>query len=352
MICYPQSLVTSRNSRFIVGLLLQLFWAASAAAGETNPKREMAPRPALSGNSLFALVQQKAPPGEYLFQQASDGFSAVNTPNRLHVRFSQNGVSLRQWDAANKVAKGELLSLNFAAFGRTGALREMPKASPLLRGERVEFLRPGLTEWYRNTGKGFEQGFDVPVRPDGEGELCVLLQTDAAVEQMGENAIQLLAGQRKLSFTDLVVTDARGQGLNARLEVQGGAAIKICVDDRDATYPIVIDPTLGDAYWSKLFTDPGMPASVNAIALDSAGNVYVGGTFVTTMGNVAVPCVAKWDGFVWTPVGAGPGYQVLALAVDSAGNLYAGGDNIKKWDGSGWSLEPILISKKSRYPQE
>jgi len=106
--------------------------------------------------------------------------------------------------------------------------------------------------------------------------------------------------------------------------------------------------------WSALGTGAnvgvigsGGYAAVNALAVDGT-NLYVGGYF-TTAGGVAVSNIAKWDGTTWSALGSGINGGVSALAVDGAGNLYVGGsftfydadtvkvNNIAKWDGTKWS---------------
>ncbi len=100
--------------------------------------------------------------------------------------------------------------------------------------------------------------------------------------------------------------------------------------------------------WSALGS--GMDDSVYALATDSSGNLYAGGYF-TTAGGETANCIAKWDGSSWSVLGSGmygtTDYWVNALKVDSSGNLYAGGsfttaggttvNGIAKWDGSSWT---------------
>ncbi len=100
----------------------------------------------------------------------------------------------------------------------------------------------------------------------------------------------------------------------------------------------------------------GMSAGVSALVVDRNGNLYAGGTFTQT-GELTVNHVAKWNGSVWSALGAGVccgsinkgGFdltEVSALAVDHNGNLYVGGDfrqagdinamNVAMWNGSNW----------------
>jgi hypothetical protein len=104
-----------------------------------------------------------------------------------------------------------------------------------------------------------------------------------------------------------------------------------------------------DACWEYGFHYPGVEGRVNALAKDSAGNIYVGGE-IYRAGGIVVDNIAKWDGMTWTSLGgisiSSGTASVNALAVDGSGNVYAGGDfdmagttpanSIAKWNGSSW----------------
>ena len=90
----------------------------------------------------------------------------------------------------------------------------------------------------------------------------------------------------------------------------------------------------------------GFNSTCLGIAVDSNDNVYAGGTFSTAGGNAANR-IAKWDGITWSALGLGLNNTCSAIAIDSNDNVYAGGSftfaggifalGIAKWDGIIWS---------------
>lgn len=90
----------------------------------------------------------------------------------------------------------------------------------------------------------------------------------------------------------------------------------------------------------------GCNNTINALAFDSAGNLYIGGTF-TDWGDANGDGIVKWDGSSLSSLGTGLNNTVSDIKIDNFGNVYvcgsftsvAGGatNYIAKWDGSAWS---------------
>src|SRR5438105_9121405 len=74
-----------------------------------------------------------------------------------------------------------------------------------------------------------------------------------------------------------------------------------------------------DANWLSMGGIPGANGRVYATAVDSSGNLYIGGDF-TVVGNVSANHIAKWNGSSWSALGSGMNGTVYALAV-SGSNL-------------------------------
>jgi hypothetical protein len=246
----------------------------------------------------------------------------------------------------------------------------VPQGTVTVTGQTVRFMRTGLVEEYSVSLDGVRQDFVVAQKPAGDGELQVQLTvTGARVEPAAYGARLVLEKfGRKIAYSRLHATDAKGKELPARIEVTCRAAsplpgamesematgahgglcptLSIFVNDTGAVYPVRIDPTFSDANWVSMNPNiPGTDGGVSAATVDGSGNLYIGGIFKAA-GNVVANNVAKWDGSTWSSLGSGLNSNVNALAV-SGGTLYAGGQftmaggnaatNIAQWNGSIWS---------------
>ena len=88
----------------------------------------------------------------------------------------------------------------------------------------------------------------------------------------------------------------------------------------------------------------GMSGGVNALEVDSAGNVYAGGSFKYANNadgtSIEVNNIAKWNTALstWEPMASGLSGPIRAVKVSSSGIYATGGPNfISKWNGSSWS---------------
>ena len=190
-------------------------------------------------------------------------YRAENTAHGIVADFSPEGIRVSSLGGADWT-----WGMVLAGYGRRGAVRSVSDAQLSVSGNRAAYAyAEGITAWYVNGPLGLQQGLTVARRPagsSGQGELevrlalhgDVVIQADAS----GRSAtLRQRSGLRRQRYAGLYVYDSAGRMLSARLAAVV-SGLSILVDDRDAQYPITIDPfiqtaklTASDgAAWDKL----------------------------------------------------------------------------------------------------
>jgi hypothetical protein len=164
----------------------------------------------------------------------------------------------------------------------------------------------GIAEWWVNSPDRTEQWFRINNRPSAAGSLrlTIGLDTTAEVSQSGNQLMFTTADNTRISYDRLKVWDSQGQELPSHMElVAEQSVLALVVDDRQASYPITIDPSFSqenylkptvvdqyDRFGTSLAIDDdtlviGMPADASAATVingdssdnsaPNAGSVYV-----------------------------------------------------------------------------
>jgi hypothetical protein len=171
-------------------------------------------------------------------------------------------------------------SLSLTAAGRRGGAIAVAPATLRPDGARIDYDRDGISEWYVNDARGLEQAFRIAT-PPGDGrerredvvlELALGGTLSAYPTEDGQAIdFRTASGARAVSYADLVVTDAAGRPLPSRMEafaVDGVRGIRLVFDDRDAVYPVTVDP---------LATSPAWTAESNQASADFGVSVATAG---------------------------------------------------------------------------
>ncbi len=196
--------------------------------------------------------------------------------------------------------------------------------------------------YYGSQGR-LEYDFRVaPGADPGQVRLRLAGHTGLRVDRNGDLAIQLLGGEvRQLEAVIYQEQDGgRRSPVRGRYVLRGGDEVALRVEKYDRSRPLVMDPVL---VYSTYLGGSGFD-SVNAIAVDAAGSAYVAGETQSgdfpkvtpvqgTIAGGSDAFVAKLNpagtALVYSTFLGGSGDdKAYGVAVDSAGNAYVGGYSI------------------------
>jgi hypothetical protein len=176
----------------------------------------------------------------------SGEYQAPNYTHGLHTTFTREGFEV----SPRKEEKAWIWGLSLSKYGYGSDLHAITGAEKMItKGNRIEYHRGDMVEWYINDHRGLEQGFTLKARPSGRmgsGLLQLQMRTTGnlipGVEKEGKRIIFRDAqGKEVLRYSGLYAYDAAGRELGARMETDQ-EGIRLLVEDHDAVYPITIDP--------------------------------------------------------------------------------------------------------------
>ncbi|MDP3064196.1 MAG: PKD domain-containing protein [Chloroflexota bacterium] len=142
--------------------------------------------------------------------------------------------------------------MTLTAYGYSDDMRPPASSSLSASENRIQYQRGALTEWYKNTPRGLEQGFTISEPPAASagnaGPLRLELSTSGSLvgslsEQGDSVTFASPDGAALLRYDNLYAFDANGMELPSWMTYEAGR-LSIFVDDSYAVYPITIDPII------------------------------------------------------------------------------------------------------------
>lgn len=188
-----------------------------------------------------------------------------------------------------------------------------------LLGREVIYRGAEMDVQYQHGADGLRQNFIVHRRIEGSTSLRVMLRLvgDLVPRQVSANELTFHAGNGvpRFRYRDLKVWDADGRPLDARMELteeDGGDVLIIVVDDRDARYPVTIDPisTVAD----RFLTGP-LGGSEYGIAVCTAGDLNGDGFSDVVVGAWQATMGQTNEGVAYVYYGSSTGIPAAASVV-------------------------------------
>jgi hypothetical protein len=181
------------------------------------------------------------------------------------------------------------------------------KAKLEVSGNRIEYQRGELAEWYVNDAHGLEQGFTLARRPGirrRSEQLMIALNVSGDLH--AERSIQgdsiLLRSSKGaiLRYSSLRAWDSRGRLLSSMLQLDH-RELRLVVEDKIAQYPIVVDPIWTQQ--TELIASDAVIGDAFGASISVSGNTAVigapGKTFGANQGQGAAYMFLQSNG-IWS----------------------------------------------------
>ena len=210
----------------------------------------------------WAAIRDAREAARYAAVPVEDGHEALNSAQQLSILFDGRGFQVEPAEA--RWSWG--LDLLQYGFGGSEVAVSRPRGARA-EGGRVTYDWDGdLEEWYVNDQRGLEHGYTVRSRPAWSGnggrgwlEFSLRIRGGLSPEPTpGGRGVHFLnrEGRVALTYSGLVAFDATGRELEVSLGVAEDR-LQLRVDERDARYPLTIDPRVTQAYLKASNTDMG-----------------------------------------------------------------------------------------------
>jgi hypothetical protein len=244
--------------------LTALLAATLFSCGESTPSAPPIAAPPEDAALRFDVLTRAQAGAEREYAFDADG-SALHPESGLAGQVDDQG--------RLRLGAGDSRSIELESWGRPGAETPVPARRRDLRGNRAEIDRGAIRESFIHGPLGIQQTFQIPERPHGSGELNLVLALGGMQARAGEDSVVLSDPDGPYAQVgETYVRDRHGRMLPAELAAEGGR-LRIRIDDRDAAYPLQVDPIIALFGWRLVATiSPGLlPATEFGFSVDIRG---------------------------------------------------------------------------------
>ncbi len=313
--------------------------AALSLSGLLSAQAAVPPPAAPLADSVKTNQQTKviAQIGQQQWQNISQTISKDIAARQMHIQSPQAGESHHHSQNARhgwqtdyypsgkttlKLSNGHYIDSQLLDWGYDGATRHQVTRPQKITSDKQQLdyhWSAALTERWTNTTEGTEQWFIVNSRPQTTTtaqplSLTLALNSDLAISQQDNQSLSFSGDNRQISYNKLKVWDSRGQLLTAAMQLNKNR-LTLSVDDRNAVYPITIDPVFSaqQAYikasntnaddrfgWSVALAADGNTLAVGAIYEASNATGVNGNQNNNSAGNAGAVYVFTRSGTSWS----------------------------------------------------
>ena len=258
--------------------------------------------------SWLADAQQVIKESEFAIRhhKNSDAYLTTNMVQHLGFNITALGYDVvpQKTSGTSKNAATWQQSVSFEGIIKgTSKIAAGTKFKTVQNKSYIRFDYPQFSIEYLNNESGLRQNFIIAEKPAGNANLELLLKINGDLNPLVVNnglEFKDKNGSTKLFYTDLKVWDANKMIVKATMELRNNNTLAIVVEDKNAIYPLTIDPLNKTPEWTSS-ADGLLPALVGQLAVDAAYGFTVAG-----LGDV------NGDGFDDVAIGAPASADVIS----------------------------------------
>ena len=278
------------------------------AAAQSSPSSIEGPASFSAGaprGDWWSRVQEQIVEDEYHASRTTEGVQAPNRALNLRTYFRDGSIEV----VPRVAARGETARWSWTwqtlSLGRERSDHSVPQIAPRAERAHVSYDRGTLVEWYENRPEGLEQGFRILRAPRGRGRLVLAGRVGGSLTPHADPASRRVdflddRGRPALCYAGLRVLDSRQRSVDAELRLDGDV-LSIRIDDRERTYPLVVDPVITPAAWTFESDEVGgklgyCVATAGDVNGDGYSDVIVGAPYVDIAGQLGAGRVLLFHG--------------------------------------------------------
>ncbi|MEO0156227.1 MAG: integrin alpha [candidate division WOR-3 bacterium] len=193
----------------------------------------------------------KASEYEIRWQERYGEYQSPNRAQNLRFSYYSDGFKVKPREDGDKW----VVQISLKGYGR----KEIKKyiGDRLVVEKNRGYVRGnGIDISFENNEEGMREDFIVYDRPKGKGELILEFDVQMDRVQMGVNdrgmsfVMDVSGGAEVLNYGDMKITDKEGKEIRGEFRLISESGFAIVVYDKDAVYPIVIDPLSLTPNWT------------------------------------------------------------------------------------------------------